>query len=43
MKKKISFKEKQRRLYQGQSPTRYFDGSGGTFTMTKVKGGHRIN
>lgn len=40
--KKISLKEKLRRSNQGQDKTRYLDGSGGTFLMTKCKDGFKL-
>lgn len=42
-KRGISLKEKRRRQHQGTSTDRYLDGTGSTFTMTKVKHGYRIN
>lgn len=40
--KKSSAKEKLRRMRQSQDKTQYLDGSGGTFTMIKVKDGFKI-
>lgn len=42
MKKKISFKEKLRRNNQRLDKTLYLDGLGGTFKMSKVKDGHKL-
>lgn len=42
MKKKISLKEKLRRNNQGNDKTLYIDGSGGTFKMSKVKDGYKL-
>lgn len=39
MKKKISLKEKIRRQNQASDGTKYLDGAGGTFTMSKEKDG----
>lgn len=43
MKGKVSLKEKIRRVEQAEGGFFYKDGSGGKFTMTKVKGGYRLN
>lgn len=42
-KKKTPLKEKIRRQHQCTEKTLYLDGDGDTFTMTKVKGGYKIN
>lgn len=42
-KRGTSLKEKRRRARQGTQDDIYLGGNGTTFTMTKVKGGYRIN
>lgn len=42
-KRGTSLKEKRRRQRQGTQDEIYLNGNGVPFTMTKVKGGYRIN